>query len=88
MTENGSPFEFPCEIPIKIFGRNDDDFRLAVREIVGRWFPEVADEDVTERPSRQDRYLSVTVTVWAESREQIDALYTELSGHEHVLMVL
>jgi putative lipoic acid-binding regulatory protein len=85
---NGSPFEFPCDIPVKVFGRNDPAFRDAVLAIARRHFPELVEDDVISRPSRQDRYISITVTVWAESRENIDALYTELSRHETVLMVL
>jgi len=88
VTENGSPFDFPCDVPVKIFGHNDERFRYAVREILGRHFPEVLDEELRERPSRRDRFVSLTVTVWVESRETIDALYTELSAHEAVLMVL
>jgi len=85
---NGSPFEFPCDIPVKVFGRNDPAFRDAVLAIARRHFPELDVDDVTTRPSRQDHYLSMTLTVWAESRGQIDALYAELSRHEVVLMVL
>jgi putative lipoic acid-binding regulatory protein len=40
------------------------------------------------RPSKAGNYLSVTVTINARSREQLDALYTELSGHPMVMMVL
>jgi putative lipoic acid-binding regulatory protein len=85
---NGSPFEFPCDIPVKVFGRNDDAFRAAVIAIVRRHFPDFDEAAVTLRPSRQDRYLSMTITVWAEDRTEVDALYTELSRHEAILMVL
>ncbi len=88
MEGNGSPFEFPCDIPVKVFGRNDDLFRDAVLAIVRRHYPGFDDGHVTSRLSRQDHYLSMTLTVRAESREQIDALYAELSRHESVLMVL
>lgn len=88
MAENGTPFEFPCDVPVKVFGFNDERFRAVVREIVGRYFPDFTDDDLRERPSRRDRYLSLTVIVRVETREQIDALYTELSAHEAVLMLL
>lgn len=88
MTENGSAFEFPCGIPVKVFGRNEAAFRAAVLEIVRIHFPSFSDRDMSERPSRRDNYLSITLTVWAESRSQIDALYTALTGHADVLMVL
>jgi putative lipoic acid-binding regulatory protein len=88
VTGNGSAFEFPCNIPVKVFGRNDDAFRQAVLAIVQTYFPEFSRDDLAERSSRRDRYLSLTLTVWVETRSQIDALYTELSAHEAVLMVL
>jgi hypothetical protein len=88
VSENGSAFEFPCDIPVKVFGRNDAAFRDAVLPIVQTYFPDFRKEDLVERLSRQDRYLSLTVTVWVESRSSIDALYTELSRNEAVLMVL
>jgi putative lipoic acid-binding regulatory protein len=88
VAENGSPFEFPCDIPVKIFGRNEVAFRDAVLTIVRRHFPDFGDESFSERPSRKDNYLSITVTVWVESRAQIDALYMALTAHDDVLMVL
>ncbi len=88
MAENGSPFDFPCDIPVKVFGRNEPDFRDAVVGIVRGLFPDFTEEALTERSSRQDRFISLTVTVWVEERAQIDALYTELTGHDSVLMVL
>lgn len=88
MEGNGSPFEFPSDIPVKVFGRNDAAFRETVLAIVRRHFPDLREEDVVARTSRQDHYLSLTLTVRAESRARIDALYTELSHHEAILMVL
>jgi len=88
VSENGSAFEFPCDIPVKVFGYNDDAFRDAVLSIVQTYFPEFRKEDLVERSSRQDRYLSLTITVWVESRSMIDALYTELTASETILMVL
>jgi putative lipoic acid-binding regulatory protein len=83
-----SILEFPCEIPIKVFGRNEPRFRDAVLEVVRSHFPGVTEDSVSERQSKADRYLSLTITVNAESRDQIDAVFTELSSHEHVIMVL
>lgn len=88
MSENGSAFEFPCEMPVKVFGRNEDAFREAVLAIARTYFPDFSEVDLAERLSRRDRYLSITLTLWVETRSQIDGLYTELSGHEAVLMVL
>jgi len=83
-----SLLEFPCEIPIKVFGRNEDRFRGAVMDVVGRHFSDLQNESVSERPSRADKYLSITITVYARTREQIDACYRELTSHDQIMMVL
>lgn len=81
--------KFPCELPVKVFGRNDDAFRGAALEIVRRHFEAFDEaEGLSERTSRADRYLSLTITVRAESRAQIDALYRELTASGDILMVL
>ncbi len=83
-----SPLEFPCALPIKIMGRTSEAFREAALAIVRAEFAELTDADVTENSSREGRYTSLTVTVHARSREQLDAVYRELSAHELVLVVL
>lgn len=88
LAENGSPFDFPCDVPVKVFGRNEGAFREAVLEIVQARFPGFREQDLEERLSRKDRYLSLTLTVWVEDRGQIDSLYTALTSHEEVLIVL
>jgi putative lipoic acid-binding regulatory protein len=40
------------------------------------------------RPSSKGNYLSLTVTVRATSREQLDNLYRALSSHPMVKVVL
>ena len=84
-----SPLKFPCELPVKVFGRNDAAFRSAALAIVRRHFDAFDEsEALSERTSRADRYLSLTITVRAESRAQVDALYRELTANEAILMVL
>ncbi len=57
-------------------------------ELVRRHAPDLRENAVAIRPSRNGRYLSVTVTVRAVSQEQLDAIYRELSSSEAVLMAL
>lgn len=81
--------EFPCDFPIKVMGRDeDDDFRSEAVAIVEAEVGPLPEGAVTSQPSRNGRFLSVTVTVRAESREQLDSLYRRLSHHERVLVVL
>ncbi len=79
---------FPCDFPIKIMGTRTDDFAQNVVEIVQRHAPDFAAESVEMRASGSGTYLSVTCTVRAVSKAQLDALYRELSSHPQVKMVL
>lgn len=80
--------EFPCDFPIKIMGARSDDFAQTVLAIVLRHAPDFAAETVELRASGSGNYLSVTCTVRAQSKAQLDALYRELSGHPAVKVVL
>lgn len=80
--------EFPCQFPIKAMGRDDGRFESLVVEIVRKHAPDLCDEAVQCRASKAGNYLSVTVTVSATSREQLDNIYLELTACEHVLMAL
>lgn len=79
---------FPCVFPMKVLGRREDGFAQVVAEVVRRHVPDFHPNTLEMRPSRNARYLSLTVTINARSREQLDALYSELSKHPMVMMVL
>ena len=79
---------FPCVFPLKIMGRREDGFAQTVAGIVQRHATDFHPRTMEMRPSKKGRYLSLTCTINAASREQLDALYTELSKHPMVMMVL
>jgi hypothetical protein len=79
---------FPCVFPLKVMGRREDGFAQAVSEVVLRHAPDYNAGTLEMRSSKNGRYLSLTVTLNARSREQLDALYMELSKHPMVMMVL
>jgi uncharacterized protein len=81
-------FNFPCAFPIKAIGHSRDDFQATVVSIIRRHAPDLDEHAVTSRLSGQGRYVAISATFTAHSREQLDALYVELSGHEQVLWVL
>lgn len=85
MSEEGTLLTFPCDLPIKVFGRNDPGFRTAALTIVRAHYEEFA---LSEQESRGGTYLSLTITVRAESKSQIDAVYRALTASESILMVL
>ena len=81
-------FQFPCEFPLKVMGRRTDDFRSLVLGIVQKHVGAVDPANIEERPSKDGNYLSLTCTFKAQSREQLDALYRELTSCEKVMIVL
>ncbi len=80
--------EFPCRFPIKAMGLAGVQFEALVVEIVNRHAERLTDGDVQTRYSRGGKWVSVTLTVQAQSREQLDAIYRDLTGHESVVWVL
>lgn len=86
--EPPSALTFPTSFPIKIMGRRTDGFAQAMVEVVLKHAPDYDPATLEMRASREGNYLSVTVTINATSREQLDNLYRELTGHAMVTMVL
>lgn len=80
--------EFPCDFPLKIMGAATDEFRSLAIGIVTRHFGELPRASIEERPSRGGRYLSLTCTVRAQSKAQLDAVYRELTACRQVLVAL
>jgi putative lipoic acid-binding regulatory protein len=83
-----SLIDYPLDFPIKIMGKNGPGFANAVVEIVRRHAPDFDAANVELRRSTKSSYLSITCTIRAVSRQQLDALYTELNDQVDVVMVL
>jgi putative lipoic acid-binding regulatory protein len=88
MGEPSAALAFPTAFPIKIMGRREGGFAQGVMQIVLKHAPDFEPASMEMRPSRQGKYLSLTVVVNATSREQLDALYQDLCDHPAVVMVL
>jgi putative lipoic acid-binding regulatory protein len=86
VSRDASLLVFPCELPIKVLGRNEAEFRDAAMAIVRTHYGD--EHRVAEQLSREGAYLSLTITVRAESREQIDAVYNDLVAAPEIMMVL
>jgi putative lipoic acid-binding regulatory protein len=83
-----SLIEYPVDFPIKVLGRTQQGFAQTMVELVKRHAPDFDESTVGMRSSREGKYLSLTFVIRATSREQLDALYTELSDHPMVQMAL
>ena len=83
-----SLIDYPCDFPIKIMGAMQDTFAQTMVDVVISHDPEFHAGKLEMRPSTKGNYLSLTVTVRATSREQLDDLYRALSSHPMVKIVL
>lgn len=81
-------FNFPCEFPLKIMGVRSDDFSQQIVDLVLKHAPDFDPRTIEMRPSSSGTYLSLTCTIIAVSRVQLDAIYMELSGHPLVKVAL
>ncbi|RLA37370.1 MAG: DUF493 domain-containing protein [Gammaproteobacteria bacterium] len=86
--DESSLFDFPCSFPIKAMGRNEGDFETTVVGIVRRHAPDLGEGAVRAQSSGGGRFVSITVTITATSRDQIDAIYADLTAADLVLMAL
>lgn len=86
--EKDTLLEFPVEFPIKIMGRDSPDFRQTARRIVERHAGPLEDHRISRAMSRNERFVSITITITAESKAQLDSIYMELTAHEDVMMAL
>ena len=83
-----SLIEYPSRFPIKVMGANVDGFAQAVAIVAKRFDPAFDEASIEVRASSGGKYLGVTVSVWATSRDQLDELYRTLSTHPMVKVVL
>lgn len=82
-----SLLEFPCEFPIKVIGRSDCELDALVFRLVRPHAPDLGEGAIRSRLSRAGNYQSITVTVQATSRDQLDSIYRQLTACDDILMV-
>lgn len=80
--------EFPTDFPVKIMGEKREGFAHAMVELVQRHAPDFKAETIEMRASSGGKYLSLTCTIRATSKAQLDALYREITAHPWVNMAL
>ena len=84
----GSPIEFPCDFPVKVFGEDTPEFAAVVFSIVSAHVPGLQKSAVTRNTSKKGRYVAITITFTASARDQLDLIYRELTAEPLVLMAL
>ena len=79
---------YPSLFPIKVMGAKVDGLVHALTLIACQFDPTFDASTIELRESKGGKYLGVTLTVTATSREQLDELYRTLSTHPMVKVVL
>ena len=88
MTLQPSPIEYPCDFPIKIMGWAEQNFTESILMLIRRHVPNFNKASLETRNSKNSNYLSLTCTIRATSRAQLEALYQELCDHPMGVRVL
>ncbi len=83
-----SLIEYPSDFPIKVMGLNAEGYTAAMSYVVRQFDPDWTEDRLETRESAGGKYLSLTFTVRATSREQLDELYRTLSSHPMAKVVL
>ena len=86
--ETDSLIRYPSQFPIKVLGPKVDGFVHAVSTVARAFDPDFDAAAIELRESSGGKYLGITITITATSREQLDELYRTLSTHPMVKVVL
>jgi len=79
--------EFPADIAVKAMGLNTADFETLISTLV---LPHIKPDPVTftTLPSKEAKYVSVSIRFTAKNIEQLETVYTALKAEPRVLYTL
>lgn len=88
LATRASLLEFPCYFPLKVIGKNVEEFEIYVMRIVRKHVIEADTAHCRRRFSSGNKYLALTISFTAQSQEQLDAIYQDLKSLELVQFML
>ena len=80
--------EFPCDYPVKAMGYTDEGFEEHVLALVSRHAELTEPRQISSRSSSGGKYTSITVSVWARSREHLELVYAQLKEDDKIVYIL
>ena len=87
-TDDKKPLiEFPCRFPVKVVGDNTESFNKDIERLSQEHFA-LEEFEIQRKASKNERYISLTITVYVQNQEQLDAFYKAITAHDEVKMVL
>lgn len=88
MPEDERALEFPTRFPVKGMGKPAHDIKQVMLDILDQCKAPYEPYSISEHPSKSGKYVSVTVYIMAQSREQLDEIYESLADRPEILMTL
>lgn len=85
---NDELIEFPCDYPVKAMGYSSDGFEDHVLKLVSKHAELTEPKQITSRSSSGGKYTSITVSVWARSREHLELVYAQLKEDDKIVYIL
>ena len=86
--QHNALMDYPCSFTIKTMGLADTNFEIIALEIIMRHAPEVGEHSMKSKLSKTNKFISVSISLTAQNKQQMDAIYQDLSDCEQVLMSL
>jgi putative lipoic acid-binding regulatory protein len=80
--------EFPCDFLIKVMGETSETFAMTMLEVIREHEPNFDASKIEMRGSSSGRFISLSCSVYVESKPQLDAIYRALSTHPLVKFAL
>ncbi len=81
-------FNFPCDYPIKVMGKNCKQLRVEICNIIERYAGEIHTSKITSKKSAKGNYISYTVRIVATSKTQLNSINKELQEHPLIAYIL
>ena len=88
MSEDPPKIVFPCAYHIKVLGRAGSAFQPAVMSVFNQRAAGFSEQDVLVKDSRNGTFQSITITIEAQSEEQLRLIHQDLMDTGLVSMVL
>ena len=85
---NESLWEFPCNVNVKAMGLSHHPVKQIMLDLALQHCEAVDQSSLQVKPSRTGKYHSVTLTVTAKDRSQIEQLYLDLAAKEEIVWTL
>ena len=86
--ESKKLLQFPCYFPIKVIGIHQATFITEIVALTQKHDPQFTSDQMKQQLSQENKYISLTLTVYALDQKTLDALYQDLSTHPQSRMVL